>query len=495
MPAPENPLQQLALDRLGTVVDGRWQLDTVLGVGGMATVFGARHRNGKRVAIKLLHPHLALMPQAVSRFVREGYAANLVEHPGAVSVLDDGTLEGVPFLVMEYLEGETVDARCDRLEGRMALPDALAVGDAVLAVLEAAHARGMVHRDIKPENLFLTVEGAVKVLDFGVARLAELVGTGESGTQSGSSLGTPAFMPPEQARGHREGIDARTDLWAAGAALFYMISGRFVHDAGSVNELLVRTMTSPARSLSTVSRKTPPAIVAVIDRALSFHSNDRWPSAAAMREALRAASVESGIDVPDRPSLAGFIPPAPPPRSSFASAAALSGPGPVSVGVVVRPPAPPASGPTEDPAVTRIAPPSAREEEPVTTGTYPPVDPRPGARRTPVLVALAAFGVVTVGAIALYAMRESSPSSSTPATPARPAASSSAGATPPVASSEPTNPSPDSLPPAANGGGKTPTRANKGTPVPGKPPPTPLVSPPPATPPPGGRTDIGDSRN
>ena len=254
MTQAESPLLQLAQGRIGAVVDGRWKLESVLGVGGMATVFGARHRNGKRVAIKLLHPHLALMPQAVTRFVREGYAANLVEHPGAVSVLDDGTMDGVPFLVMEYLEGETADARCDRLSGKLALADALAVADSLLGVLEAAHARGMVHRDVKPENVFLTSDGDVKLLDFGVARLAEVVGTSDSATQSGSSLGTPAFMPPEQARGDKTRIDARTDLWAVGASLVYLISGRFVHEGNTINELLVKSMTKPARSLATLAR-------------------------------------------------------------------------------------------------------------------------------------------------------------------------------------------------------------------------------------------------
>ncbi|MCC6645494.1 MAG: serine/threonine protein kinase [Polyangiaceae bacterium] len=470
----------MARDRLHTVIDGKWQLEAVLGVGGMAAVYAARHRNGKRVAIKLLHPHLAVVPHVVQRFVREGYAANLVEHPGAVSVLDDGAIDGVPFLVMELLEGETADARCDRLDGHLALGDALAVTDAVLAVLEAGHRRGMVHRDIKPENIFLTVDGETKVLDFGIARIDEVTGAGVSSTQSGSSLGTPAFMPPEQARGERGAVGARTDLWSTGATLFYLISGKLVHDVPTVSALLVQVMTQRARSLATVAPGVPAPIVAVVDRALAFDPADRWASAEEMRQALRAAAASSAVFVPPKPSPAGFVPPPPPPRSSFASATSA----------VV-------SAPMPGPATTRQprAPdtPEATETLASSRGVSSEVDltelvaPRAFGRRG-VVAALVALALLAALGLTL-ALRSDAPApagSAAPASAGPPAATMSAAppiVTPPPSTEAPSA-SPSSAPPPRRA---EPRRAEPRQPTKPTPPvPAPL---------PAGRRDPGESRN
>src|SRR5258708_29891152 len=151
--------------RIGTVLRGKYRLDRVLGVGGMATVYAATHRNGKEFALKLLHPELALRKDIRARFIREGYVANAVKHPASVAVLDDDVGEdGTAFLVMELLHGQTVETLWQRSDEQ--LPLALVAGIALqlLDVLAAAHARGVVHRDIKPENVLLTAEGQVKVL-------------------------------------------------------------------------------------------------------------------------------------------------------------------------------------------------------------------------------------------------------------------------------------------------------------------------------------------
>jgi class 3 adenylate cyclase/tetratricopeptide (TPR) repeat protein len=295
----------VAQSRVGTRIKGKWRVDKLLGVGGMGAVYAATHRNGSRVALKILHPQLSMLGDIRARFAREGYVANAVNHPGVVRVLDDDeTEDGAAFLVMELLEGETADARARRLGGRLPLEDALTIADGLLDVLAAAHAIGVVHRDIKPENVFLTRENVAKVLDFGIARLRavtlgdELDGAdaGVGGTQvphlrtrTGVTIGTPAFMPPEQALGRTEEVDALSDLWAVGATLFALLSGRIVHDAKTHMEVVIAAATAQAKSLGAVAPDAPKSLVEVVDRALSFDKADRWPSARAMQHALRAA--------------------------------------------------------------------------------------------------------------------------------------------------------------------------------------------------------------
>ena len=214
----------------------------------MASVYAATHRNGNRVAIKILHPELSVYEELKERFLDEGYAANNVAHPGVVAVHDDGTSDdGAVFLVMELLEGETLQARWQRAPFAFSPREILAIADQILDVLEAAHRKGIVHRDIKPENVFLTQDGRLKLLDFGIAHNEHTRRTHR--TQAGSAMGTPAFMPPEQARGHTDQIDGRTDLWALGATLFWLASGRFVRSAETSNEELLQAMTRPAPAL------------------------------------------------------------------------------------------------------------------------------------------------------------------------------------------------------------------------------------------------------
>ena len=272
--------------RVGTLLNGRWHLDKLVGVGGMAAVYAATHRNTKRVAIKILHPEISVDENARQRFLMEGYAANQVGHRGAVAADDDGlTEDGVAFLVMELLEGETLEERGIRKGGKLAEREVLALMDQALATLQAAHERNIVHRDIKPENLFLTREGALKVLDFGIARLQ--LGSG-SPSQTRGVMGTPSFMAPEQARGRWQDVDGRTDLWAIGATMFTLLSGRFVHRAETVNEALVMAVTERAPSLSTVGMDVHPALVELVDKALAYERELRFQSASEFRAAVQA---------------------------------------------------------------------------------------------------------------------------------------------------------------------------------------------------------------
>ena len=288
------PLADRVSDRaqelVGTTLRGKWKLERILGSGGMATVYEATHRNQARAAIKLLHPELALNKEVTTRFLREGYVANSVDHPGTVKVLDDDlTVDGCPYLVMELLDGETVEDRAMRKGGSLPLAEVMALADNVLSILVAAHAAGVVHRDIKPENLFLTRSGELKILDFGIARLREMTPERQQ-TRAGSLMGTPAYMAPEQARGRWSEVNERTDIWALGATLFNLITCRFVHEAGTVQEQIIAAATTPAPSLGEVDPNVPPDIVEIVDRALSFDNADRYGSAMEMREAVRNAS-------------------------------------------------------------------------------------------------------------------------------------------------------------------------------------------------------------
>jgi serine/threonine protein kinase len=273
------------------VLGGKWTLESLLGVGGMAAVYAATHRNGKRVAVKMLHTEFSHNEDIRGRFLHEGYAANTIQHDGAVSVLDDDLApDGSAFIVMELLEGETLEQRWERLGHRLPVREVLAMTDQLLAVLGAAHAKNVVHRDIKPENLFLTKTGALKVLDFGIARVFESENAQRpSSTRVGMIMGTPAFMAPEQALARWQDVDGRTDLWAVGATMFTLLSGRCVHEALSQHEQLIASATRRAPPLATVASGVPAMVAAVVDRALAFEKHERWPDAMSMQRAVRTA--------------------------------------------------------------------------------------------------------------------------------------------------------------------------------------------------------------
>ncbi len=172
--------------------------------------------------------------------------------------------------------------------------EVLAVVEQLLDVLAAAHAKNVVHRDVKPENLFITKVGQLKVLDFGIAKVFEARLGRTTSTRVGVVMGTPAFMAPEQARARWDEVDGRTDLWAVGATMFTLLTGRHVHEGVSGNEQLILSATTIAPSLGSVAPEVPPALVAIVDRALAFERSRRWPDAASMQQAVRAVLVAFG---------------------------------------------------------------------------------------------------------------------------------------------------------------------------------------------------------
>jgi eukaryotic-like serine/threonine-protein kinase len=284
-----SPLVSIAQSRVGSTLRGKWHLDALLGVGGMAAVYAATHRNGRRAALKILHAEVSLDRECRGRFLREGRAANTVGHEGAVKILDDDVTEdGSVFLVLELLEGESLEGRSQRTGGRLPETEVLWIADQLLDVLAAAHSRGIVHRDIKPDNVFLTTSGSLKVLDFGIARLREWT-TARKATSDGGTMGTPAFMSPEQARGLWDEVDAQSDLFAVGATMFTLLTGRTVHDGRTQNEELLNAMTVPVRPLSSILPEVAGTVAQTVDTALAFEKAQRWRDARSMQEAIQRA--------------------------------------------------------------------------------------------------------------------------------------------------------------------------------------------------------------
>jgi serine/threonine-protein kinase len=276
---------EVARARLGRSVGGRWVLERVLGTGGMGAVYAGRSADGSVAAIKILHPEMGARRDVRERFLREGSAANKIGHPGVVQMLGQGDGEEA-FLAMELLAGETLRERVHR-HGRLPLDEVLDYAAQVLAVLVAAHERGVVHRDLKPDNLFVTLDNRIKVLDFGLARLLDGVAGGQQ-TRTGVALGTLSYMAPEQALGRRAEIDGRVDLFALGATMFRVLSGRRVHEAESEAELLMAMASRPAPPLRAVAPEVPDGVAAVVDLSLAFSRDARYPDARSMLADVQA---------------------------------------------------------------------------------------------------------------------------------------------------------------------------------------------------------------
>src|SRR5689334_6607917 len=206
---------------MGQVLEGRYRLEERVARGGMSTVYAATDlRLHKTVAVKVMAEHLAHDPTFVDRFTREARAAAMLSHPNVVGVSDQGSDQGLVFLVMELVRGRTLrDLLTAR--GRLTVAEAFAVLEPVLAGLTAAHRAGIVHRDIKPENVLIGVDGVVKVADFGLARA--VVGSGQTSQTGGVLIGTVAYLSPEQLE--RGGADARSDVYAAGIVLYELLTG------------------------------------------------------------------------------------------------------------------------------------------------------------------------------------------------------------------------------------------------------------------------------
>ena len=392
----EPQLLEACKARVGTSLRGKWTLERLLGVGAMAAVYVGVHKIGRKDAIKILHPHVARSSEVAARFEQEAHAVNKFHHPGAVEISDiDVSEDGCPFLVMELLEGEDLGRMAERLGG-VPTERLLALVDELLDVLAAAHGQGIVHRDVKLENLFVTHEGRLKVLDFGIAR----VRSGTVQTLAGSKLGTTSYMAPEQVRG--EGVDQRADLFSVGATMFRLLAKRRIHEATSDIDLSLKMAREPAPRLSTVVAGVDPRLAMVVDRALEFRAQDRYPSAAAMQGDVRA--LRAGASPPFASER--LKPLAPSPAALAPTAAAPPAPALAPPAAALAPTAPTGPQPPASPVNVNTTMPSAGVGEVVAQARQAmqvaavpaPRPAEPAARPLPGTMPSSAIGAAVLGA-------------------------------------------------------------------------------------------------
>ncbi|MBL9016911.1 MAG: protein kinase [Myxococcales bacterium] len=271
----------------GRIIDGRYVVESVIGAGGMGLVLKARHRfTGADVALKVLKPELELDTEVQMRFLAEARAPTAIGHPGIVSVIDAGKApDGVLYLVMELLLGRPL--RIPLARGELAAGDMRRILLELLEALGVAHTRGFVHRDLKPENVFLCGPSAtVKLLDFGIAKVLD-AGIAKVKTQTGSTLGTPAYMAPEQFH-DPSGVDPRADLWAVGVMTYEMLAGRLPFRADTAQSMLLAVATMEPDPITAHLPDAPPVVEAFFRRALSRDLAGRFASAPEMATALAA---------------------------------------------------------------------------------------------------------------------------------------------------------------------------------------------------------------
>ncbi len=284
---------------------GNYRVVQQLGEGAMGIVCLAQHPIiGRKVAIKLLHPALSSHPDVVTRFFNEARAIHRVAHENIVEILDFGqTKGGQPYFIMEFLEGESLSDAVAR--GAMAPEKAGLIADQICRALSAAHAKGIVHRDLKPQNVQLVTKPngdlQVKVLDFGVAKiLASPDGAQSPKTRTGSLMGTPLYMSPEQCRGAGT-VDARADIYSLGVMLFEMLAGRPPFMAEGVGELFTMHMFQPAPPLTDYVPNVPQQLAAAVKKALAKEARDRLQSMDEFRDAL-SGELELDLEEPAGPS-------------------------------------------------------------------------------------------------------------------------------------------------------------------------------------------------
>ncbi len=291
---------------IGKKLSNRYEIEELLGQGGMSAVYKATDPNLKRVvAIKIIHPHLSNDADFVKRFEEEATAVAQLRNPGIIQVFDFNKDDDVYYMVLEFVPGETIEQHLKRLNKdgrRLSITSAIEYVAEVCDALDYAHQRGMIHRDIKPANLMLNIMGQVILMDFGIAKI---VG-GQRHTATGAVVGTAMYMSPEQIKGTH--ADRRTDIYSLGVTLFEMVSGRPPFEADSAMTLMMMHINDPIPDLKTLNPEVPDDLIAVINKALAKDPNARYQTAAQMAAALRnvLGRIKSGVPV-EAPTYGGTM--------------------------------------------------------------------------------------------------------------------------------------------------------------------------------------------
>lgn len=302
-------LEEDSASLVGATLDGQYHIESMIGKGGMGAVYRARHiLLGDKVAIKVLPPEMRNNAEWLRRFRREGQAARRFRHPNAVTVYDlRTTSEGLIYMVMEFVEGHTLDAEL-KARGQFNPADALRVMEPVMSVLNAAHAMGVVHRDLKPENIMLGKPGedgqpVTKLLDLGIAKMREVAGSDAAGTtaltMAGQVLGTPFYMSPEQwgevpSDGNME-IDGRADIYSLGCVFYELLAGRRAFGGLTLQELRREHVTVSARPLHEFKNDVPEGFSRAVGRAMSKDRDERQATAGELANELRVALGEAPL--------------------------------------------------------------------------------------------------------------------------------------------------------------------------------------------------------
>src|SRR5687768_289905 len=277
-------------DRAITAFGEDYELDAEIGRGGMGVVYRCRDVKLRRfVAIKVLPPDLAFRDEVRVRFLREAETAAQLNHPNIVPIFSVDERDGIVWFVMGIVDGESLGARLVR-EPRPPFADVKRILREVADALSYAHARGIIHRDIKPDNILLDrLTGRPIVTDFGIARAIE---TDSRLTVTGTAVGTPAYMSPEQAMGEGE-IDGRSDLYSLAVVGYQMLAGELPFKASNTPAMLMKHLSDPLRPIRTVRPEVPPALASLIERTLAKKPHQRWRDAAEFRDALETVSVSA----------------------------------------------------------------------------------------------------------------------------------------------------------------------------------------------------------
>jgi len=281
--------------KAGDVIADRYEIEELLGVGGMSSVYRARDELlERRVALKVLHPQHSSDPEYVARFRREAQAVARLSHPNIVTVIDRGEFEGSQYIVLEHVDGATLKQLVEE-EGRLPVTRALALTHQVARGLAFAHEHGIVHRDVKPQNVLVDEDGRARVTDFGIARSLD---RNDGLTKTGTLLGTSDYIAPEQAGGRF--ADERSDQYSLGALLYELLAGRPPYPGESFVTVAMRHVNDPVPSVRDVRPDVPERVDAVVRRAMAKRPQDRYPSTEAMIAALEACMAEEAGAGADR---------------------------------------------------------------------------------------------------------------------------------------------------------------------------------------------------